>query len=123
MSKISTLLNQILNAVNGKDMRQSIHDSIKQCYSDVCEGKTIAETAAENANAVAAQVRSEADDAVNAMTTQLNFAIADCNNAASSAIAAASAATSKIEELIATVSKLGLEYADGKLRVKEVDGQ
>lgn len=121
MSKISTLLNQILNAVNGKDVRQSIHDSIKQCYSDVCEGKTIAETAAENANAVAAQVKAEADNTISAMTTQLNLAMADCNNAASSAIMAANAATGKIKELTAAMSELGLECVDGKLRIKGVD--
>lgn len=34
-SNIATLLNQILTAIYGKDVRQSIHDAIKQCYSDV----------------------------------------------------------------------------------------
>lgn len=34
-SKIATYLSQILSAVYGKDVRQSIHDAISQCYADV----------------------------------------------------------------------------------------
>ena len=34
-SVIAQHLNKILEAVYGKDVRQAIHDSIKQCYSDV----------------------------------------------------------------------------------------
>ena len=34
-STIAQYLNKILEAVYGKDVRQAIHDSIKQCYSDV----------------------------------------------------------------------------------------
>lgn len=34
MADIESLLKQILSAVYGKDVRQSIHDSIKQCYYD-----------------------------------------------------------------------------------------
>ena len=35
MSNIQNYLTQILSAVYGKDVRQSIHDAIKQCYDDV----------------------------------------------------------------------------------------
>lgn len=35
MSAISTYLNNILSAIYGKDVRQSIHDAISQCYDDV----------------------------------------------------------------------------------------
>lgn len=35
MTNIENYLNQILSAVYGKDVRQSIHDAIKQCYDDV----------------------------------------------------------------------------------------
>lgn len=35
MNDISTLLNQILEAKHGEQVRQSIHDSIEQCYEDV----------------------------------------------------------------------------------------
>ena len=34
MADIRTYLEAILSAVYGKDVRQSIHDSIKQCYYD-----------------------------------------------------------------------------------------
>lgn len=34
-SNIASLLNQILTAIYGKDVRQSIHDAIQQCYEDV----------------------------------------------------------------------------------------
>lgn len=34
MADIERLLKQILSAIYGKDVRQSIHDSIKQCYYD-----------------------------------------------------------------------------------------
>lgn len=37
MSNISTLLQQILTAVYGREVRQSIHDAIQQCYSDMHE--------------------------------------------------------------------------------------
>lgn len=35
MSKISTYLSKILSAVYGREVRQSIHDAISQCYDDV----------------------------------------------------------------------------------------
>lgn len=35
MSAISDLLNNIKNAIYGEDVRDSIHDAIAQCYSDV----------------------------------------------------------------------------------------
>ena len=35
MSSIQNYLSQILSAVYGRDVRQSIHDAIKQCYDDV----------------------------------------------------------------------------------------
>ena len=35
MATIQDYLNNILKAVYGKDVRQSIHDAIKQCYEDV----------------------------------------------------------------------------------------
>ena len=40
MADIRTLLNQIKTAVYGKDVRQSIHDSIEQCYYDGKVGAT-----------------------------------------------------------------------------------
>lgn len=40
MSNISTFLQQILNAVYGKDVRQAIHDAIQTCYEDASAGIT-----------------------------------------------------------------------------------
>ena len=58
---ISELLADIKKAIYGKDVRDAIHDSIKQCYTDVTTSKTVADdaatkaqTAAANANAIAA---------------------------------------------------------------------
>ena len=34
MASIQSYLNQIKNDVFGKDVRESIHDAIKQCYDD-----------------------------------------------------------------------------------------
>ena len=38
MANIQSLLNQLATAVYGKDVRQAIVDSIKQCYNDASEG-------------------------------------------------------------------------------------
>ena len=40
MSVIADLLNQIKTAVYGRDVRQAIHDAIRQCYLDSTEGIT-----------------------------------------------------------------------------------
>lgn len=40
MANIQTFLNNIMKAVYGKDVRQSIHDAIKQCYYDGKAGAT-----------------------------------------------------------------------------------
>lgn len=39
-TKIAEYLNKILEAVYGKDVRQSIHDAIQQCYTDATAGIT-----------------------------------------------------------------------------------
>lgn len=82
MSKISTLLDSILAAVYGKDVRQSIHDAIEQCYADVSDGKTLSEEASENAKSAATDAESRTIEAVASMNTKVNAAIADCNAAA-----------------------------------------
>ena len=43
MSRISTLLQQIMSAVYGKDVRQALHDAIQECYTNVDTAKTIAD--------------------------------------------------------------------------------
>ncbi len=75
---IQSLLNDILNAVYGRDVRDSIHDAIELCYDDVSTGRTIAEAAADSV-----------DDSVAAATSAANAA----NAAATSANSAADAAT------------------------------
>ena len=39
MSQIQTYLNKIKNAIYGKDVRQAIHDGIRQCYEDGKSGQ------------------------------------------------------------------------------------
>jgi len=94
MSNIERLLNHILSAVYGKDVRQSIHDSIKECYTDVTRAKTLA------------------DDSV----ATANEKIAQCTSATTAANTAASAANSAA----ANANKLGLIVVDGKLCVEVV---
>ena len=95
MANISALLGQILKAVYGKDVRQSIHDAISQCYDDVTSGRTLADEAAEKANTAAQQAKDSVDDAIESMTTQTNAAIANCNSASTAANNAASNASVK----------------------------
>ena len=136
MTDISALLGQILKAVYGKDVRQSIHDAISQCYDDVTGGKTLADKAAENANAAAQQAKDSADDAIESMTTQTNAAIADCNAATASANTAASNASAKATaannaaitandaaaalpgQLQSTLDYLGLSVQNGRLCIR-----
>lgn len=40
MSDIATYLSNILNAIRGEDVRQSIHDAIQACYEDGQSGAT-----------------------------------------------------------------------------------
>ena len=114
MANISALLGQILKAVYGKDVRQSIHDAISQCYDDV----------------------TSADDAIESMTTQTNAAIANCNSASTAANNAASNASAKATaannaaitandaaaalpgQLQSTLDSLGLSVQNGKLCVR-----
>lgn len=46
MSKISEYLQLIKTAIYGREVRDAIHDSIKQCYEDVTTAKTLANEAA-----------------------------------------------------------------------------
>jgi len=60
VSRISNLLAQILRATYGRDVRQSIHDAIEECYSDVSNAKTLADSAATSANTAASNATSVA---------------------------------------------------------------
>lgn len=136
MSRISQLLAQILSAVYGKDVRQSIHDAIGQCYTDVSNAKTLAEAAATNANNVATNSESRTTAAISTMQTQTNAAIANCNSASTAANNAASNASAKATaannaaitandaaaalpgQLQSTLDSLGLSVQNGKLCVR-----
>lgn len=88
-SSIQNLLDQILNAVYGEEVRGAIHDSIEQCYSDVSTAKTSADTAVSNANTAIANA--------NIATASANSAATSANSAATSATNAASAANDAAE--------------------------
>ncbi len=136
MSRISQLLAQILSAVYGKDVRQSIHDAIEQCYADVSNAKTLAEASATNANNVATNSESRTTAAISTMQTQTNAAIANCNSASTAANSAASNASAKATaannaaitandaaaalpgQLQSTLDSLGLSVQNGKLCVR-----
>ena len=55
MSAIQEYLNDILTAVYGVEVRDSIYNSILQCYTDVTNAETLANTAAEDANTAASR--------------------------------------------------------------------
>lgn len=73
MSRINSLLEHLLSAVYGRDVRQSIHDSIKECYDDVTTGKTMAEKAAGAANTAASTANSAATNANTARTMRMRL--------------------------------------------------
>lgn len=99
-SSIQNLLDQILNAVYGEEVRGAIHDSIEQCYSDVSTAKTNADTAVVNANTaitnanVATASATSAATSANTAATAANDAADSATTAATSANEAASSATS-----------------------------
>ncbi len=130
MSKIDTFLQQILAAVYGRDVRGSIHDAIEQCYTDVTNGVTLAETAAGKANTATSNANS-ATSAANTATANAKTATTNANNAASAANAAASTATKSANQCDTAVAglsgqvsnlfgHLGLTIVDGKLCVEVV---
>ena len=134
---IAQLLAQILAAQYGRDVRQSIHDAIGECYDDVSTAKTIAEDAAlgadeaaENANdsvisgvvvsgnnLVFQKAGGGASTAVNAMkgvhdaTTLANEKATLANTKAGLAQSAAEAANAAA----AQVASFGLSVVNGQL--------
>ena len=114
MSKISEYLAQIKTAIYGREVRDAIHDSIEQCYTDVSNAKTLADTAASNANAVTSKANTAASNAdtkaklandaatkAGTAASNANAATTKANNAATKADTAASnanTATTKANE-------------------------
>ncbi len=87
MSKISEYLNKIKTAIYGREVRDAIHDSIKECYTDVTSGATLANEASDKANA--------ATEKANTAASNADTATASANSAANLANAAASNADNK----------------------------
>ncbi len=128
MSKIQTLLQQIQTAVYGKDVRQSIHDSIKECYDDVTNSKTLADKSiiqmdkkisacdisAANANAKA----SLADTAASNANVKAALAQTAANTANASAAACDDAVSAIPNQVTQVFAGLGLALIDGKLCVE-----
>lgn len=103
-SGIQTYLNNILNAVYGRDVRNSIHDAIEMCYDNVSSGVTLANTAAANANAAASNANAAASS-VDTVISSANTAISNANTARNAANnAATSANTAKDAALTAADS-------------------
>ena len=114
MSKISEYLAQIKTAIYGREVRDAIHDSIEQCYTDVSNAKTLADTAASNANAATSKANTAASNAdtkaklandaatkAGTATSNANAATTKANNAATKADTAtnnANTATTKANE-------------------------
>jgi chemotaxis protein histidine kinase CheA len=90
LSPIQNLLDDIKNAIYGEQVRTAIHDSIARCYTDVDNSKTLATSAADDANAVADEARG--------VITRANNAINNANEAADEASSAASNAQTQADE-------------------------
>lgn len=87
MSRISEYLNKIKTAIYGREVRDAIHDSIKECYTDVISGATLANEASDKANA--------ATEKANTAASNADTATAGANSAANLANTAASNADNK----------------------------
>ena len=120
-STIQNHLNNIKKAVYGADVRQAIHDSIQECYSDVSIAKTKADNAVENANAAATNAQNQANTANTAASTA-NQAASNANAAASKAYSSKEACDTTVAaipgQLDAAMANLGLTIQNGKLCVK-----
>jgi hypothetical protein len=87
VSKINEYLNKIKTAIYGREVRDAIHDSIKECYTDVTSGATLANEASDKANA--------ATEKANIAASNADTATANANSAANLAGTAASNADDK----------------------------
>ena len=98
MSKIENYLKQILSAVYGKDVRQSIHDAIAQCYDDVSNPKLSTEALKES---IQSRIQELLDDG-----SLANMTIAD-----------ESITTEKYQNASVTKEKLGDDVIFGIMEV------
>lgn len=119
MIDIETALDNIQKAVKGKEVRQSIHDGIQQCYIDNTETLNQVNAAAEKAESAAETAAEKASTATEKATAAANSATAAASSASSAstsattatdkATAAANSATSA--EKSATVAQESAEQA------------
>ena len=91
MGLMDQLLAQILAAQYGRDVRQSIHDAIGECYDDVSTAKTLATNATNSAN-TAATLANEKATLANEKATLANEKATLANTKAGLAQSAADAA-------------------------------
>lgn len=130
MSNISVLLNNILKAVYGREVRQSIHDSIAQCYEDVMASKTRADGSIESVQQkindceLAASGARTATNAANASASNADASASSANAAASNANASAEVCNNAVSALPNSVTNmfaaLGLTIVNGKLCVEVI---
>lgn len=102
-SRIQTFLDKIKSAVYGVEVRDAIHDSIKECYDNVTSGKTLADTAAAAANTAAKNADTATSNA-NAATQKANTAASNADTATKNtndAIASADKATKAAKDATA----------------------
>ena len=118
--KIAEFLDKIKNAVYGVEVRDAIHDSIKECYDDVTASKTLADKAAGEATSAANNANTAAGQA-NSSATNANNAANAANTAASNAVASKNSCDNAVAALPNTIAnmfgQLGLVLVDGKLCV------
>lgn len=103
MSKISEYLDKIKTAIYGREVRDAIHDSIKECYTDVTNSSTLADAASKNANTAAKNANDKASIA-EASSNEANAAASNANTAASNANNKAAIAETSSNEANAAAS-------------------
>lgn len=106
MADIQNLLQQLLNAVYGKDVRQAIHDAIHQCYAD---GK------AGSIDLIARQQIEDNNSAFNKKIEELTADILEMQESGATAEVIEAKVASTIQEMIADGTMSGMTIADGSI--------
>ena len=76
MSSINSLLEKILSAVYGREVRQSIHDAIKFCHNETVAGDTEMRILANNAGVLATEAKELAEETKGGVVLWNGMAIA-----------------------------------------------
>ncbi|MBA4687239.1 MAG: hypothetical protein H2184_08795 [Candidatus Galacturonibacter soehngenii] len=121
MASIAKYLNNILSAVYGKDVRQSIHDSIKKINEEV-ESNQEAEAERVNAEKNRVTAENEREAATTDALNKIHIAISDSEESTENALQAtaeANTATSNMQEIINDMNnKIASDYYRGKQGIK-----